>query len=192
MGLPNWFGHVRDTFVEQLSPLYGAKDFTALQVGAYAGHASEWLLAFLLTDEGSRLDDVDTWLGSDEAEHHALDFTEIEREYRERLKHWLALGQVSAFKMTSDDFFRMSCPVEEYDFIYIDGDHRSHQVLRDAINADAGLKHGGILAFDDYSWSAGTGVDADNPKLAIDAFLATFGRYYEVLHEGQQVWLRKH
>ena len=55
---------------------------------------------------------------------------------------------------------------ETGDFIYVDGSHESHQVLRDAVNAERALKPGGILAFDDYMWG---GAARNIPRPAIDA-----------------------
>lgn len=176
------------TFAEQLSHLYGRDGLMALQIGAFAGHASAWLCDFLLTGEDARLHDVDTWEGSDEDAHRSLDFAEVRAEYRERVAPFGA--KVVPYECTSDEFFTYHAR-RHYDFIYIDGDHHAAQVLRDAVNADTWLKVGGILAFDDYLWGAESGRDVDSPAPAIDAFVKCFQDRYEVLLVSGMVWLRK-
>jgi predicted O-methyltransferase YrrM len=77
-----------------------------------------------------------------------------------------------------------------YDFIYIDGDHTAYGVLKDSVAAYECLNVGGIIAFDDYQWSAGLGAIKE-PKMAIDAFSTVYGdRIVEVL-QGYQRWFKK-
>ena len=181
---PNWFSHgyAQQAFERHLLPLAG-KEIHALQVGAYLGDASEWLLTNVLTASGSWLVDVDTWEGSNEAAHHAINFTEVRNFYEERMKDFHRLGR---FVGTSDEYFAQMPAA--FDFIYIDGAHTSEQVLRDAVNADQYLKIGGIIAFDDYRWNDGT---RDVPRPAIDAFLRCYELKYEVLEIDWQVWMRR-
>ncbi len=187
---PNWFANGVGNFSQVLEPDFGKPNYSALQVGAFVGHASLWLVKMLLDGEGSSLDDVDTWLGSDEQAHQVLDFGNIEAEYDQRVGEWLATGKVRKHKMTSDQFFASDVR-GEYDFIYIDGDHHAAQVYTDAVNAHRELKSGGILAFDDLTWTAGTGNQSDDPALGIWSFQHDFGSNYEVLIQNHQLWLRK-
>lgn len=187
---PNWFSFGQLNFAEILRPDFGKPGYSALQVGAFAGHASWWLVMMLLNGEGSSLDDVDTWLGSDEEAHHRLDFSLVEAEYDNRVGAWLTAGKIRKHKMTSDEFFAQGLG-SRYDFIYIDGDHHAAQVYKDGANAHPLLKSGGILAFDDLTWSAGTGNDADDPAPGIRKFQNDFGKNYEVLTENTQLWLRR-
>jgi predicted O-methyltransferase YrrM len=103
-----------------------------------------------------------------------------------------ALGKadrkIVKYKGTSDNFFKNNR--EMYDFIYIDGDHTSYGVLKDAVAAYECLNVGGIIAFDDYQWSAGLGV-LNEPKMSIDAFSAIYAdRVVEIL-QGYQRWFKK-
>jgi hypothetical protein len=154
-----------------------------LQIGAYCGDASEWLLRNVLTGRGSWLVDVDTWGGSDESAHRDIDFGSVREFYEERVRGYSNVGM---FVGTSDDYFQMR--PEPFDFIYIDGSHETHQVLRDAVNAERILKPGGVMAFDDYRWGSGA---RDVPAPAVDAFLRCYERYIEVVEVGLQVWVRK-
>lgn len=180
---PNWFfGYAEDAFRRHLLPLAGTP-IQVLQIGAYLGDASEWLLTNVLTEPGSWLVDVDTWEGSNEAAHEAINFMEVQAFYDERMKNYHRVGR---YVGTSDNYFGQHPP--PFDFIYIDGAHTSEQVLRDAVNADRFLNVGGMIAFDDYCWSDGSG---NIPRPAIDAFLTCYGHRYEVLEQDLQVWVRR-
>jgi predicted O-methyltransferase YrrM len=101
---------------------------------------------------------------------------------------WLETGVIRKHKGFSGDFFR-SCDTE-YDFIYIDGDHTAAGVMKDAVDADRHLKVGGIMAFDDYTWSM-EGHPLLDPKPAIDAFLAVYDNKYQLMGQNNQVWVTK-
>ena len=157
-----------------------------LQIGTYTGDASVWLLDNVLTDKTSYLLDVDTWAGSDESEHSQIDFEKVYEHYKERMKQYT---NVRSTRNDSDNFFRSNTkPV--FDFIYIDGDHTSHQVTKDADGGWKALKYGGIMAFDDYMWGQDLSPEL-TPKPAIDRFLAKYWGEYQVLTRGYQVWIRK-
>jgi SAM-dependent methyltransferase len=173
-------------FDKHLVEFSGKPDLRFLQIGAYAGDASKWMLDNILTDPSSILFDVDTWQGSEERAHGRIDFGEVFEFYRRRLAVY---GNVAWVPVTSDQFFA-GYSVDPFDFVYVDGSHQSHQVLRDAVNADRFLKPGGIIAFDDYRWYEYEG-HRDVPAPAIDAFLRCFEDQYEVLEIGLQVWCRK-
>ena len=67
-----------ENFKNYLLPFAGRKELNFLQVGAFTGDASKWLLDNVLTHETSRLVDVDTWRGSDEIAHHEMDWSDVE------------------------------------------------------------------------------------------------------------------
>ena len=145
-----------------------------------------WLLDNILTGSGSVLIDVDTWKGSKEKEHEAINFDDVFNTYRIKTRHY---DKVIHFVNTSEGFFK-SIKDSDFDFIYIDGDHTSEQVYQDAENAWKVLKPKGILAFDDYLW--GEGMDPQlTPKPAIDRFLAEKQGEYELLSNDYQIWILK-
>lgn len=189
MQFPNWFdSYARGYFAAHLTALAGAPGLRFLQVGAFTGDASEWLLDRVLTGEGSVLVDVDTWHGSDEPEHDRLDFTEVERAYDERMAEAAVAGRLVKFKGTSADYF--ATQREPFDFIYIDGDHTAFGVLSDAVSAVRVLKPGGLLAFDDYLWKSGK-TRFHEPAVAIDAIADVCGDRLRRTDSGLQVWFRK-
>ena len=83
-----------------------------------------------------------------------------------------------------------SLPLYFYDFVYIDGSHLASDVLEDAVLSWALVKIGGMIIFDDYDF-----IFADNPlqnpKVAIDAFVAAFSGKIKLIHKSHQILLQK-
>lgn len=77
--------------------------------------------------------------------------------------------------------------LEQFDLIYIDGDHRSKFVYIDAINSFRLCKKNGLILFDDYLWN----VQGDGPKLGIDKFLNEYFGKYDLLIKSNQLLIRK-
>lgn len=191
--LPNWFEMTAQANFERLlGPYKGRERFQALQIGAFAGHASEWLLRHVLTGTGAMLTDVDTWMGSDEEQHRQIDFTHVRDVYDRRVAEWKHTGKISTRWSASDKFFALEFALGRrlYDFVYIDGDHTEAQVYKDAVNAWLCTKPGSIIAFDDYAWGEGAPMHL-RPKRAIDRLLSEWGDAVEVLEMGWQVWIRR-
>jgi len=189
MEYPNWFETTAKFYFDKhILPLAGTK-LRVLQIGAFTGDASCWLLENVLTHEESKLFDVDTWQGSNEEVHKEFDWTDVEKTYDEKVAPYL--GKVFKNKMTSVDFLVNSVP-PKYDFIYIDGDHTALGVFLDAMLSWVWLKPNGIIAFDDYEWGADTDMDKHlTPKLGIDTFAYLYAPEMKLLDLGQQVWLQK-
>lgn len=180
---PNWFASTaQKNFESYLSHLAGRPNLRFLQIGVFAGHASEWLLQKVLTDPSSKLVDIDTWEGS--PENVGMDFVSVYDEYKERVT--TKYSNVEAVQADSAQYVP-TLKEADYDFIYIDGNHTAAYVSLDAENAWPLLKPGGIMAFDDYQWD----IMADRPKPAIDKFLADHGHELTVLLHAYQVWVHK-
>ena len=190
MTLPKWFESNAAEWDDRLSQ-YGLKDKNAkfLQIGAFSGDCSEFLLDNILKHPLSVLYDVDTWEGS--WEHTGIDFSEVERYYDVRLFNYIEDVKLVKNKMTSDEFFKNN--TMEFDFIYIDGDHIKSQVEKDAINAYNALKSGGIMVFDDYTWWLHTAEESEIPFFAISNFLTRHKELkFDILSISHQVWIQKH
>ena len=181
---PDWFSiTAKPNFEQFLIPLAGQENLTFLQLGAYTGDASLWMLDNVLTGHNSILIDVDTWQGSDEEVHKKMDFSEVESVYDAKIK-----GRASKNKMTTVDYLLKNS--FEYDFIYVDADHTAASALIDAELAWQYLKPNGILAFDDYEW--GSQLPAHlAPKLGVNLFIHRYQGKFENLIVNGQVWLRK-
>lgn len=199
---PNWFAsYADDYFTRHLSHLAGQPNLRFLQIGAFTGDASVWLLDNVLRDPenevstGSRLIDVDTWRGSDEPEHEPFDWSDVERRYDQRTFEYRQERRLYKIKGSSSRFFDGAILDEEcqdFDFIYIDGSHLAADVLSDAVHAFEVLESGGLMAFDDYAWKPRADADLwECPGVAIDAFTACYFDRLDILEAGLQVWVRK-
>jgi len=185
----NWFVNDGQTnFYTHLLKNYTAKPVKCLQIGAYTGDASLWLYNNVLTHPDSQLVDIDTWEGSDEPVHHQMNWKTVEDLYDEKVKQGLKENKITKFKGTSDNFFKSN--TQKFDFIYVDGDHTAYGVLKDAVSAYECLEVGGIIAFDDYEWSAGLGAIKE-PKIAIDAFSNVYSDRVQEILKGYQRWFKK-
>jgi len=182
---PNWFVGQQYNFENNLSEFKGLPNLKFLQIGAYTGDASVWLLDNILTDPSSTLIDIDTWKGSDEDEHKKISFDKVHAYYTERTKKY---GNLLSIKSKSE--YVLPNLNQVYDFIYIDGDHTARAVAMDAEESWKILKPSGILAFDDYLW----GQDLPEyltPKPAIDNFLDKYSGTYDILSKDYQFWIMK-
>jgi predicted O-methyltransferase YrrM len=175
---PNWFQYTAP-FFERKCPQVPLR---ALQIGTYTGDATEWLLA---NREIEYLYDVDTWEGSEEGQHYALDFHSVESYYDSRFAHD---DRIVKHKMTSDEFFNSNKTL--FNFIYIDGSHTALQTALDGLNAFKVLEPGGVMAFDDYGWTEG-GKAFLEPKRGIDAFMSICEGELRILETGYQIWIEK-
>jgi predicted O-methyltransferase YrrM len=183
---PNWFQQVGadQAFARHLLSL--PAEPTILQIGAFTGDASVWILGNL---PHATLLDVDTWGGSEgEQEHSEFDWADVEATYDKRVHGAYGSWRAYKYKMTSDEFFEQD-DVPMFDFIYIDGAHTFSQVLKDANNAASHIAPGGIIAFDDYTWGLSL-PPSQRPHDAINAFLAQYDGKYTLLEKGLQVWVR--
>jgi len=187
---PNWFAQTaQHNFEAFLTPLAGKDNLRFLQLGVFTGDASLWLLENILTGEGSRLTDVDTWEGSDEQDHESMDFADVFNTYKDKVKNF----PVTSIESRTDNFLirARAVHVTKYDFIYIDADHTTVGALLDAELSWPLLMSGGIMAFDDYTWGHESGDPRLAPQVGIDLFLHRHQLDLEILTKNTQVWIKK-
>jgi SAM-dependent methyltransferase len=109
---------------------------------------------------------VDPYLGNEQ--DYYLDMywknsTESETCYSHAKKVFELYGQ-TLVRQTSDDFFAAN--IEQFDIIFVDGDHSYSQTLKDLNNALGCLNPGGVLIVDDYA-----NVGHPDVTKAVDEFL---------------------
>jgi len=189
MGYPNWFEKNAINYFNLVLPkrFAGKPLIDFLQIGAYTGDASEWMLENILTHPESWLTDVDTWAGSEEEAHKQFDWNSLEEFYDNRMAKYSNICKVKAY---SNEFL-LSAEDAHYDFIYIDGDHTSAGAYSDADLSWSKLKPYGIMAFDDYQWQHESGEPHLAPKSGIDQFLSEHKGEYHLLIMDEQVWISK-
>jgi hypothetical protein len=193
MEFTNWFDtSTRVAEFEEFLAQFKGKPVSFLQLGAFTGDATTWLLENILTHPDATLTDVDTWEGSDESAHDAIDFSLVEEKYTSRgiVVSALESGRLDKFKGTTDEFFKQN--VRLYDFIYVDADHTAYGVLKDAVNSYEALKIGGVLGFDDYEWGASKiKSPIYSPKLAINSFENVYENRVRLLKKTYLAWYQK-
>ena len=189
MGYPNWFEKSAVDYFNLVLPkrFAGKPLIDFLQIGAYTGDASEWMLNNILTDPTSWLTDIDTWSGSEEEAHKCFDWNELEQFYDNRMSKYSNVCKIKSYS----DKFLLSAEENHYDFIYIDGDHTANGAYLDAHLSWNTLKPYGIMAFDDYQWSHESGEEMLKPKPGIDRFLEEHKGEYHLLIMDEQVWISK-
>ena len=190
MEYPNWFQQsAKANFERFLTPLAGQDRLIFLQLGVFTGDASVWLCENILTGAASYLNDVDTWQGSDEEAHKAMDFKDVYNTYLDKIADYKY--KVLTRRTTTKDYLLRECNQSElFDFIYIDADHTTVGVLMDAELSWPLLKSGGIMAFDDYTWGQGMSPEL-TPTLGIDLFLSRHEGEYDTLAVNEQYWIKK-
>ena len=160
-----------------------------LEIGAWEGRSTFWMLDNLCKHDRSKLLTIDPWPGK-EGEARMQTFL-----------HNLACCDCAAkaeYRRGTSWQVCRTLPLSSFDLIYVDGNHRAESVLEDAISCYRLLKQHGYLIFDDYLWAP----DAEKhdkefleayraPKKGVDVFLDLFGKEFKTLHSGYQVILQK-
>ena len=189
MTYPNWFAQTaQHNFDQFLIPMAGEPGLRFLQLGVFTGDASVWLCENVLTGPDCVLYDVDTWRGSDEAAHEEIDFDNVKSTYELKTGRF---DNIIPIQSTTIEFFTSSKTKGLFDFIYVDADHTTAGTLVDGELSWDRLAPGGILAFDDYTWSHDSGDPRLAPMVGVDLFLHRHLGDYELLAKNDQVWIKK-
>ena len=185
---PNWFKETAQHNFEQfLLPLAGKDRLMFLQLGAFTGDASVWMVENVLTGVSCQLTDIDTWQGSDEEAHESMDFNDVYFTYLDKIEPY---NNILSLKQTTREFLINTRFHFNYDFIYIDADHTTVGVLMDAELSWPLLKSGGIMAFDDYEWGENLPL-SQRPKPGIQLFLERHAGEFDTLVVNNQYWIKK-
>jgi predicted O-methyltransferase YrrM len=145
-----------------------------LEIGCYEGRATVWLLENIATHPDAMV--------------HCIDVFE-QASFRQNILAAQSPEKVRLEIGRSRNLLRL-CPANAFDFVYVDGDHGTVNVLEDAVLSFLLLKRNGIMAFDDYKWKDRGSPDG-TPKVAINAFLRIYKCKITVLMKDYQVWIRK-
>lgn len=186
MKYPNWFANVQESFERNLSRFSGQDNINFLQIGAYTGDASLWMLEKILTGSNSSLYDLDTWAGSDEEIHKTFNWAEIENTYMSKIEKFNNVN-----KLRGDSKAILPSMLDDkrnfFDFVYVDGSHKLMDVYDDARYSWQLLKVGGLMSFDDYGWN-GMNVEV---QMGADRFLYDVHNQVRIIERGLQLWVEK-
>lgn len=161
-----------------------------LEIGAYKGYSTCWILENLATNPESLVYAIDTWEGSPEYPDK-INFKKIEKEFDENIKKTKKQNQVIKMKMNSrDGLIELIQKKIMFDFIYIDASHEAKDVISDAVLSWQVLKNGCVLIFDDYEWDI-LEQEYFRPKIAIDSFIEIFKPELKIVFVDYQVGVKK-
>jgi predicted O-methyltransferase YrrM len=178
----DWFSHNVPNFELCMQAIPEKKCF--LEIGAFEGRATCWLLENGLAEKGSIVC-IDPFSGS--VEHGGIDFTAVEARFWSNTSQTRKDTQVvSLFKKPSYDALAEMIGFKyAFDFIYIDGSHAPDMALTDACMSWGLLKQGGVMLFDDYQYPH------EPTKVGIDGFLNAFGEKFKVVAQNYQYGIQK-
>ena len=168
---------VIDNFTEELQAYAGLPDLSFLQIGAYTGDASKWLLTNVLTHPTSVLVDVDVWDDS----VSVWPGEDRENEYDQKV---LSFSNVIKVKLSSKEFFAANS--RKFDVIYIDGGIWDAQTYWDGVMALNCLKREGTLIFDDYLSNGEPGLR----QASINSFTKRYEKLIVKKQLRNQMWVK--
>jgi predicted O-methyltransferase YrrM len=168
---------VIDNFTEELGAYAGLPNISFLQIGAYTGNASEWLLTNVLTHPTSVLVDVDVW----DDDISLWPGENRENEYDQRVA---AFSNVIKVKLSSKEFFSVNS--RKFDAVYIDGGIWDAQTYWDGVMGLNCLRHGGILIFDDYISEGQPGMR----QASINSFIKRYEKLITKKQLRNQMWIK--
>ena len=154
-------------------------DVRFLEIGSFEGYTSNFLADNYLLGPASSLTCVDPWIDYSKAtennikghdhimnEDTFLRFSQNTKRNSSRIKVCRG-ASLDVLQELNDSFH----------FVFIDGDHSTSAVWKDAVLSTRLLRKGGYLLFDDYDWSEGR----SNPKPAIDLFESTYQHCFQLI-----------
>ncbi len=178
----NWFNPVNVD--KHLAHLKDKSELRFLEIGTFEGKSA----VHFLDNYQCRLVTIDPCV-----DYPIAGCPNINPEIEDRIKNNLAeYGErVWFIKDYAHQAFQY-LPVNYFDFVFIDGDHRAVSVYHDAVNSLDALKSGGLIIFDDYNWRYTPGLDCpDSPHDGIDLFIKNYATKIEVVDINFQVTIRK-
>lgn len=171
----NWFSAHEKNWNELLLPWAKNRGpLRVLEVGSYDGQSACWLLQSLLADPRSRLTCVDMWQQRSGDRVFEEDMEQVFQRFQRNCRATGRWDQVRVLRGDSRSMLQ-SLAGEQFDLIYIDGDHSEEGVRRDSLLCLPLLAAGGLVLWDDYNWceSVRDGVNRACSELQIP--LESFG-----------------
>jgi hypothetical protein len=189
----NWFDKNIPRWLELTGNLR-SRSARVLEIGAFEGASTTWILDELLVHPLSSMISIDNFMGGIEHQRGLegdYELYSLQQRFESNLEHCSNKSKHCLIVSPSQEaIVKLRVKQERFDLIYIDASHEAADVLSDVVICWPMLKDGGVLVFDDYKWDKFI-AQQHNPKMAIDAFLACFAMKVQVLHLGYQVFVKK-
>ena len=135
-----------------------------LEIGAFEGRATTWLVDNMMDHKNSILVTVDTFEGS--IEHTSSQKENLMDRFQKNLVVSKWPEKVRPVKGDSKIVLaNLLQGSGKFDFIYVDGSHQTLDVIVDGILAWQLLKPGGLIVFDDYLWAQDGQYNPVNPDM---------------------------
>lgn len=161
----NWFDIHIPAWEEHLLPwrkcLGDLIAFRALEIGAYEGKSTVWIVENMIAPyPSSMLEVVDAWPGPEyQPMKERFLYNVMATECHDRVRiHSKPSAQV-LHSLTS----------KSYDFIYVDGSHKLADVKHDTMQALRLIRSGGLILWDDYCCATTPKEEMDEVRAGVDA-----------------------
>lgn len=171
---------------------------SVLEIGTFEGRYALWLADNYVDMNIDTVDPFDSSIYELEQSY----FDHIEKNWQNNLSICKNKKNIHFHKQSSSQALKHMLEVgKKFDFVYVDGDHRSNTVSNDLeLSYDMLLKGGIILIDDANSWQSKnyntneTSTDINlTPKPAVDGFIKKYSEYTQILSipKKNQVAIRK-
>ena len=177
----DWFTNTIPNFQYVKTKLPSTEAF--LEIGSFEGRSTTWMLQNMLTYDGTMVC-VDTFEGGEE--HADLDLSDLRKTFDSNVEEAREENQaLEVISKTSWEALSELVYLDfTFDFIYVDGNHQTPEVLLDACLAFKLLEPKGVMLFDDYAGGADVGA-------AVDAFLKAYKGQLKVILKNYQLAIQK-
>ena len=179
----DWTQNLTQT-LDKFFPEHEKRPVKILEIGCFEGRGTLLLLNKFCQHPGSVVhcvDPLEDRYVRDRREFKGLDplFVGQRERFVFNTREWRKKIRVSTD--VSDNVLPML--LDEYDLVYIDGDHHPEQVYKDGLMALRITKLGGFIVFDDYLWSH----NGASVKQGVDRFVNEFSGCLSVINSGGQL-----
>ena len=166
-----------------------------LEIGSFEGRSTTWFLENILTHEEAKIVCVDPWDLKENPYANDFNMSQARENFSTNLKEHAE--KVFAIQGYSTDVLcgLISGKYTEarpwFNAVYVDGDHSTHEVLKDAILGWELLLPHGIMIFDDYESGEFNDTIDKFPKMSIHSFLNAIHGQYNMISHGYQLMIQK-
>ncbi|CAG8981050.1 hypothetical protein HYALB_00008204 [Hymenoscyphus albidus] len=185
----NWFELITPDWEKLTTNLGISKPLRILEIGAFEGASTTWILDNLANHPNSTMTVIDTFSGG--MEHDPQGTKSLEERFYDNVQKCTNVTKLKVLKAKSEDaLVNLRASGAQFDFIYIDGSHVAIDVLHDAVLCWHMLALDGTMVFDDWTWK-GYYEHFYNPRMAIMGFLQCVEPEVKTEETESQIWVTR-